>query len=159
MATPAVTGIIALWLQANPNLTPEDVKEIIRTTSTRDTYTGGTSTEWNATAGYGKINAYEGLKAALKLADPNAIDPVLTRESPVSISKSSDAWRILFNASAERVDISLTTLSGQTVQRRTLRSLRPGDEEILDLSTLTRSVYVLRIATPHTTVVRKIVVQ
>lgn len=159
MATPAVSGIIALWLQANPNLTPEDVAEILRTTSTRDTYTGGTTTEWTATAGYGKINAYAGLKAALKLADPSAIDPAIAYDAPVSIEKSSDAWHILFNASVERADISVTSLSGQTVLRRTLTSVRPGDEQTLDLSTLTPSIYVLRVATPHTTVTRKLAVQ
>lgn len=34
MATPAVTGIIALWLQANPELTNEQLHEVIAATST-----------------------------------------------------------------------------------------------------------------------------
>lgn len=36
MATPFVSGSIALWLQANPHLTIDDVKEIIAKTSTVD---------------------------------------------------------------------------------------------------------------------------
>lgn len=30
MATPVVTGIIALWLQANPDLTPADIVRIMQ---------------------------------------------------------------------------------------------------------------------------------
>lgn len=161
MATPAVTGIIALWLQANPNLTPEDIAEIIRTTAKRDEYTGGADVEWTPKAGYGKIDAYEGLKAALKLADATSIntttDPALLYAEPVTLSKTDDTWRILFNAAVERADISVSALNGTTAYRHTLTDVRSGDETSLDLTTLAPGVYVVRIATPHATVVRKVV--
>lgn len=157
MASPVVTGIVALWLQANPSLTPEDIVEIIRTTSKHDQYTG-TDSEWNAKSGYGKIDAYEGLKAALRLSDPTAIDPELTYNSPVSISKTTAAWRILFNGAEERADISVSALNGSNVVRRSLCNVRPGDETSIDLTNLAPSVYVLRVATLHATVVRKVVV-
>ena len=35
MSSPAVAGTIALWLQARPDLTPEDVMGVIRRTSRR----------------------------------------------------------------------------------------------------------------------------
>lgn len=61
MSAPVVTGIIALWLQAAPDLTPADVKRVIRATSTRDSYV---EMELEC-CGAGKINALEGLKALL----------------------------------------------------------------------------------------------
>ena len=64
MSSPAVTGIIALWLEANPNLTPDDIRNIFSYTSrhpeTELTYP-------NNTYGYGEINAYNGLLHILNL--------------------------------------------------------------------------------------------
>jgi len=39
MATPMTTGIIALMLQANPKLGPEQVKQILKDGARRDSYT------------------------------------------------------------------------------------------------------------------------
>lgn len=64
MAAPHVAGIIALFLQACPTLNPEQVRDILRRTSTRDAITGNDS---NNSYGYGRINAFEGLKAAIEL--------------------------------------------------------------------------------------------
>ena len=57
MATPAVSGIIALWLQANPKLTLADVKDILANSCDNDEFTAKNPIRW----GYGKINAKKGL--------------------------------------------------------------------------------------------------
>ncbi len=54
MATPFVTGMIALMLQMEPNLTPEEIKKMLRVTARRDAQTGGV---WNRNFGYGKLDA------------------------------------------------------------------------------------------------------
>ena len=53
MATPFVTGVIALMLEQEPSLTPEDIRIRLRATASRDSTTGP---GWNSTFGYGKIN-------------------------------------------------------------------------------------------------------
>lgn len=58
MSTPVVAGAIALWLQANPKLSPEDVMEVIRATSRQ---TDPTFEYPNILYGYGEIDAYAGL--------------------------------------------------------------------------------------------------
>ena len=65
MAAPHVSGIIALWLQANPKLTQNDVKEIIRKTSHQRE---AQYTEKNNFYGWGEIDAYAGLLEALSLS-------------------------------------------------------------------------------------------
>lgn len=62
MATPAVTGILALWLEADPTLTPTRIKEILQKTSLKDSYV----TDAPVRSGAGKIDAYAGLLEVLR---------------------------------------------------------------------------------------------
>ena len=59
-ASPHVTGAVALMLQKNPFLTPEDVKNYLLQTTRADSYTGGTP---NYIWGYGKLDAYNAFLA------------------------------------------------------------------------------------------------
>lgn len=61
MATPHVSGVVALMLEANPNLTPQQVKDIIERTSTN--MTGRLPWE----AGMGHLNAYAAVAEAAGL--------------------------------------------------------------------------------------------
>lgn len=61
MSTPHVSGIVALMLEANPNLTPAQIKKILKSTATN--MTGRVSWE----AGAGHVNAYEAVAAAAGL--------------------------------------------------------------------------------------------
>jgi len=64
MASPIVGGAIALWLEANPKLTRRDVMEIIRKTSKPlDEGHSVPNNYW----GYGEIDVYRGLLAALQV--------------------------------------------------------------------------------------------
>ncbi|MEM9160147.1 MAG: S8 family serine peptidase [Verrucomicrobiota bacterium] len=64
-AAPLATGIIALMLQANPELDALQVREILRQTARSDAFTGEVP---NATWGYGKIDAFNAAQAALQIA-------------------------------------------------------------------------------------------
>ncbi|WP_202080497.1 S8 family peptidase [Caldalkalibacillus salinus] len=58
MATPHVAGIVALMLQANPSLTPDEVKDILQDTATdMPDYDA-----WEVGAGY--VNAYDAVEKA-----------------------------------------------------------------------------------------------
>lgn len=65
MSAPATTGTVALLLQADPTLTPAEVRSLIRNTALTDNKTGtippGGSTRW----GMGKLNAYHAITDAL----------------------------------------------------------------------------------------------
>jgi hypothetical protein len=65
MASPMVTGIVALILEANPYLSAAQVKDIIIQTAREDTYTGIIPTNGSSQWGWGKINAYAAVKLAL----------------------------------------------------------------------------------------------
>ncbi len=63
MSSPCTAGIIALLLEVNKNLTPQDVKDILIQTASRDNFTGAAM---DNTWGGGKINAYAALKRVLQ---------------------------------------------------------------------------------------------
>jgi subtilisin family serine protease len=65
MASPMVTGVVALILEANPYLSAQQVKDIIIISAREDNNTGVIpatgSTQW----GWGKIDAYQAIQLAL----------------------------------------------------------------------------------------------
>ena len=66
-ATPLSAGICALMLTANPNLSLEQIKNILRTTA--DKISGGYDANGRSqNLGYGRINALKAVKAAQQLA-------------------------------------------------------------------------------------------
>lgn len=65
MSSPVVAGCIALWLQANPRLTPDDCLDVIAQTSTHY----DESLQYpNNLYGYGQIDAAAGLRLVLERA-------------------------------------------------------------------------------------------
>lgn len=65
MSTPVVAGTIALWLQARPELTREDIMGVIERTSR---HPDNSLTYPNNLYGYGEIDAYRGLLDVLGIA-------------------------------------------------------------------------------------------
>lgn len=80
MAAPVVAGAIALWLQAKPDLTPQQVLEVISRTSTHPI---DSITYPNNTYGHGQIDVYGGLLDVLNL--PASI-PELSKQQPQEVT-------------------------------------------------------------------------
>ncbi len=156
MATPVVTGTIALWLQANPDLTPADVRNILKTTARKDSYTGKNLT-WDKQWGYGKIDAYEGLKAAINLR--TGINEAVNTAAPVTLQKGEGEWKVLFNNDEQFADVRIVAANGQTIYTDHIASPRHGDEHTVSTTTLAPGVYVFQINTAATQLTRKMVVK
>lgn len=93
-AAPIVTGIVALMLQANPELDQLQIREILRKTARADEHTGAVP---NPVWGYGKVDAYEAVKAALASSvDVISVSIVISGERPLVRfgSKSGLSYRI-----------------------------------------------------------------
>jgi subtilisin family serine protease len=60
-AAPVVAGSVALILQENPNLTSDQIKELIKSNATHDAFTGAAT--WHERFGFGKLNIAAALHA------------------------------------------------------------------------------------------------
>lgn len=157
MATPMMSGILCLWLEAYPHLSYQDVEEIVKKTSIRDNSVG--TAEWTAKRGYGKVDAYAGLKEVLKLAVVSGIDHVSNSATPITLMKEVDAWKILFNNAERFAHIRIFAADGRLVNSQSYHALSQGQEINLSLRELTPGAYLINIATAGSNTTRRVMVR
>lgn len=167
MASPFVAGAVCLWLEANPTLDYDDITTILRSTSViddaiADTYPvdeSGQRADWSPAAGYGRIDVYAGLKKALEMANESGIERVNNSDQPVTISKSAEAWRVLFNNAERQASIGLYTADGRCVSMQQLQHVGQGQEEVVTFDALPRGSYILNITTANSNISHKVLVR
>ena len=125
MASPFVAGTVALWLQANPNLTPADVRNILNQSSRHDTYTGSADLCDRNYWGAGKIDAFEGLKLARKatgISDAQADEQMFsittdraTRTAQFFFGSEGSAHVAVYNAMGQQLYAKQLVVSGETL--------------------------------------------
>ncbi len=94
-ATAHIAGVVALMLEANPDLTPTQVKQILQETAEARGMPEHPDypfphNKWNRSYGYGIVDAYEAVKRALELKPPEPnILPTISITSPGNNAKVS----------------------------------------------------------------------
>jgi len=108
---PAVAGAIALWLQAKPDLTPEEVKDVLRHTSRHY----DESLTWpNNEYGYGEIDVYRGL---LYILGADRIEAVSKNHTSARIRCTDNQLYVSFTEPlSSSVRLRLYTVNGRLVQ-------------------------------------------
>lgn len=137
MASPVVAGVIALWLQAKPDLTPQQAMEVISRTATHPVDTMGYP---NNQYGYGQIDAYRGLLEVLDL--PVRI-PELSQEQPQEVTFRLENRRLYADFGSTqpgRIVFNIYSLDGR------LMLTRSGQNSV-DLSALRAGVYAVQLIT------------
>jgi len=113
MSTPVVTGAIALWLEIDPTLSPERVREILRKTSVQDGYTAVEPSRW----GYGKLDAAAGAQLLLQESIVTGITAPRLRITANPCNGDFSVWGLESQARLVVVD-----LQGRVVVQRTIDS-------------------------------------
>ena len=113
MATPTVAGIIALWLEAKPDLTYEQIKETIAASATKDEFTEAAPIHY----GHGKIDAYKGLLHVLGL--PTSI-PTLSQQQPKGVNFRLKDGRLFIEGAEDGTPVRIYTTDGRVVASATL---------------------------------------
>ena len=138
MATPAVGGAIALWLQAKPDLTPAEALDVIaRTSRHNDPSLSYPNNEY----GYGEIDVYHGLLDILGLT---AIENISVRPTQARITITRNTLNIdLGTPLSGTARLSLYDLKGQRLLHQ---ALPVGQSRCqLLLPTLPQGVYAVQI--------------
>lgn len=155
MASPCASGIVAMMLQQNPSLTPDEAKNIINTTAIKDTFTSTVlPPAGNNLWGHGKINAYKALRymvgnLAVDNKDIDAMDCVLYPNPGHGNFTLSYTGK-----TADKLDICVYDITGRMVYCNTW-SVQPGTtQRDLDLATLPKGTYLTKVSslTGHTTI-------
>jgi subtilisin-like proprotein convertase family protein len=143
-ATPLVSGVIALMLQANPNLTARDVQNIlVRTARKNDAGDAGWSTNKaglhiNHKYGFGAIDA----KAAVALAEVWTLvkdeiqvqSPVVTVNKPIPDNNSTgvkSSVTLTKNIRLEHVEVVFTATHGKAEDLEVVLTAPSGTRSIL----------------------------
>ena len=144
MACPITAGVIALWLQAKPDLTPEDILGVIERTSHQPEpeFSG---TDKNIYYGWGEIDAYAGLLDILGLTGIREI----SKHQPAGLKFRLDGRMLHIDGIDSSETVTVFDLSGRPVLRTETSS-----DGILSLSGLTAGVYAVQVGHRGSTLIR-----
>jgi minor extracellular serine protease Vpr len=152
MASPVVAGAVALMLEANPQLNPQQVITILKTTARTDNFTGTIPSTGSNTWGWGKIDIHAAVKAAEVTSLPSTKrPPVLLAQSAVYPNPASDVITITLplNLINKPCSYAVLDLSGKQFATHTIT---PAHTFTIPVTQLPKGLYLLRI-TGSTTVI------
>ncbi len=151
MACPMVTGIVALWLEANPNLTPDEIKQFMQNNAWTDSYTGSVP---NYTWGYGKINAHETIKAI-----ENTVGvATFNKNNKLSIFSNPSNGQIILNINDETMaNIQIFDLLGKIVYSKQIKNIKNKTVVKIDISNNSQGIYFVKVYNDNIVKVKKII--
>ena len=92
-ATPAVSGVMAMMIEANPDLSPAEIKEILKLTAERRGAASAPEVDpfWNRDFGFGMVDAYAAVSMAFDLKYQGLTGEVdVTTQVHITDSNTSD---------------------------------------------------------------------
>ena len=153
MASPFVAGIVATWLQAYPQLTPEQLHEIVQNTARKDSFT---ATAPDSNWGYGKINALDGLRQCIEKQETGCVSIGMPFDGTVRIA---DGNILLGFARDTQATLGITSMTGSTLFSKQLGKCSAGETLSVAVPQLPKGVYLLSVKTPTATKTFKFVWQ
>ncbi|MDR1592413.1 MAG: S8 family peptidase [Prevotellaceae bacterium] len=141
MSAPAVTGILALWLQANPALNPSRIRQIFSETQSADAQTGALP---NNTWGYGKINAQAGILKAIQILSTEHLkalpSAIIAYPNP-----TEGAFKLLFTRNDTDLHVAIYAVNGQKIFDRYLGTVSERQEVDIDTDNIAAGAYIVKV--------------
>ena len=140
MATPVVAGAIALWLQARPDLTPDEALDALAHTCRRPE---SGLTYPNNRYGYGEIDVYRGLLYLLGIDGIEGISTTQPQRLRAAITSAGLLTLRFASAPAAPLSVRLYSTSGTLLMHKTIRSPQSSAVSI-DVSQLPSGIYAVQ---------------
>lgn len=157
MATPYMSGVCALWLEADPTLSHAQIREIAQKTALSDGFCTTNNHYAKAgdgnQAGSGKVDAYKGLKLIL---DNKASGLAKIEKGKDFMIRAVNGYTFeAYMAGAVAMSAALYTSHGHLVAS----VQQPGNTITISAAGQNKGVYILRISDGKQTYVQKVVVR
>lgn len=157
MATPYMSGVCALWLEADPTLSHTQIREIAQKTALSDDFCTTNNHYTQAgdgnQAGSGKVDAYKGLKLIL---DNKASGLAKIEKGKDFMIRAVNGYTFeAYTAGAVAMSAALYTSHGHLVAS----VQQPGNTITISAAGQNKGVYILRISDGKQTYVQKVVVR
>ncbi len=157
MATPYMSGVCALWLEADPTLSYTQIREIAQKTAISDTYCTTdnyyTKNGDGNQAGSGKIDAYAGLKYILD-QKATGLSPIAAGKDFMIRSLDGNTFEA-YTAGAIAMTATLYDVHGHQVASAS----SAGNTVSISAAGQSKGIYILRVADGKQTHVQKVVVR
>lgn len=140
MAAPVVAGVVALWLEAKPDLTPEEIIEVLNKTCT---HYDETMNYPNNEYGYGEIDAYAGLLAILGLS--SGIEGLPANRTSANVKLVGNNLHITLPENISN-DIRVDIYSTDGVKRMSSQLADGSSEYSINISQLAGGIYVVKLS-------------
>ncbi|MCO6495973.1 MAG: S8 family peptidase [Bacteroidetes bacterium] len=138
MASPQVTGTVALMLQANPKLTSFQIKQILAKTAIMDDKTGAVP---NNNAGWGKVNTYEAVKESYRILSAGN---TLSQPHKITAYPNPTSDEVTVQSEHKPIEqIEVYSITGQLIYRKTYTE--PLQTIKVSLAELHTGIYILKV--------------
>lgn len=147
MSTPVVAGIIALWLQANPTLSPDDIRGILQRTCQ---HPDPQLSYPNNLYGFGEVDAYRGLLDILGISGIKELSD--HQPGGVRVTARDGLLHLQFaQEPTERVLLSIYATSGTLLHRQWLT---PTSRDVsLSLPVTASGIYAIQLTSKDKTLI------
>lgn len=151
MATPYMSGVAALWLEADPTLSNDDIKKIAKETAITDDFVK--NTKYPVQFGAGKIDAYNGLKYVLdhKATALKTVDA----DKDMMFRQTGDNTYEAYVAGETAITVRLFDMSGSLVKE----SRSAGNTARFSVAGMPKGIYAVELCGAKTSHKIKVVVK